>query len=104
MMDRIALNDNCKKILKTIKAGTYDVSIPREDTEDVNVLIQCGLVTATELMNGAYINANLSDKGRAYLHVNPMLKNPSIWEDKKYWITTAGSVIAIIISIIALCK
>ena len=40
-MDRIALNDNCKQILKAIKAGTYDVSIPREDTEDVNVLPSC---------------------------------------------------------------
>ena len=38
------------------------------------------------------------------MYDNPKLNNPSIWDDKKYIITTVISVVALIISIIALLK
>ena len=101
-MERIELSKRSKKILLALKANKYPASIPTEDANDITVLIEEGLIKATSLMNNQYCAASLNQKGKAYLHCNPRLKNPSIWEDKKYWITTSISVLAIIISIIAL--
>ena len=39
---------------------------------------------------------------KKFLDRNPKLKNPSIWEDTKYWITTAFALVASIISIISI--
>ena len=46
----------------------------------------------------------LTDRGKAYIASNPSLKNPTIWDDKKYIINTIISVAALIVAIIALFK
>ena len=101
-MERIELSKKSKAILFALKANKYPASIPTEDANDITVLIEEGLIKATALINNQYSAASLTQKGKAYLHCNPKLKNPSIWEDKKYWITTSISILAIIISIVAL--
>ena len=101
-MERIELSKRSKNILFALKASQYPASIPTEDVNDIIVLIEEGLIKATPLINNQYCAASLTQKGKAYLHCNPRLKNPSIWDDKKYWITTSISVMAIIISIVAL--
>jgi autotransporter-associated beta strand protein len=53
---------------------------------------------------GGIIVTGLTDIGEAYLYSNPQLKDPSIWDDKKYWINTAISLVALIVAIIALFK
>ena len=75
--------------------------MPKEyDDNDIILLEQEELLHAERTMDGlAYIE--LTDKGKAYMHVNPKLKNPSIWDDKKYWITTGISVVSLAFSIYA---
>lgn len=99
-MEKIKLNDNCKRLLKEIKNGSYQEGI-ESDLEDLNFLNTKGLINAIQTLNG-YVITGLTDEGRAYLHSNPDLKNPSIWDDKKYLINTAISVIALVVAIIAL--
>ena len=99
-MEKITLSDNCKRLLKEIKSGLYQ-DILEPDIEDLNFLKTEGLIDAVAITTD-YMVKGLTDKGRAYLYSNPDLKNPSIWDDKKYWINTAISVFALIIAIIAL--
>ena len=47
---------------------------------------------------------DLTDRGRAYIACNPTLKNPTIWDDRKYIINMIISVAALIVAIIALFK
>lgn len=100
-MERIHLTDPCKKILQAIKHKKYN-EIPQSDTEDLLLLEHIGLVDVVWCEFGYAIIANLSNKGIAYMKVNPKLKNPSIFEDKKFWINTAISFAALIVAIIAL--
>jgi hypothetical protein len=100
-MDKIHLNDNCKAIIIAIKNNTYEVK--DADSEDINHLHTLGLIDVISTKDGDFVDG-LTDEGRAYLYTNPTLKNPSIWDDKKYWINTVISVLALIIAIIALFK
>lgn len=99
-MDKIKLNNNCKRLLKEIRNNSYCNGI-ESDLEDLNLLKILGLIKAVATTTG-FVVTGLTDEGRAYLHSNPDLKNPSIWDDKKYWINTAISVLALIVAIIAL--
>ena len=98
-MEKIALNDNCKAIINAIKNDTYEER--NADSEDINLLHTLGFIDVTSTKDGDFVDG-LTDKGREYLHSNPDLKNPSIWDDKKYWINTAISFAALIVSIIAI--
>ena len=102
-MERIYLTKSCKRILQAIKNKKYS-NIPKNDTEDLLLLEQMGLVDVKWCEFGFAIIVNLSNKGVAYMRVNPELKNPSIWDDKKYWINTVISVLALIVAIVALFK
>jgi hypothetical protein len=99
-MTRIELPDTCKSILFAIKDKRYS-NIPKEDELDLYLLEYEGLVEVKRSEFGNALIANLTNKGIVYMHSNPKLKNPSLWEDTKYWITTAFAIIAIIISIIS---
>ena len=101
-MERIALNDNQKRLLRAIQKGESNLEIAERDIEDANVLIQENLIQVASDKAGGLSAPRLTDNGRAYIHQNPKLKNPSIWEDKKYWITTSISFVALLMSIIAL--
>ena len=101
-MEKIELNNNCKKLLNKIKSGSYQQG-EKADLEDLNFLKTKGLIKAIATTSGIIVTG-LTAEGRAYLHSNPNLKNPSIWDDKKYLITTAISFAALIVSIIALLK
>lgn len=100
-MDKIKLNDKCKAILMAIKNDTYEDNIA--NSEDINFLCTLGLIDVISTKDGDFVDG-LTDKGRAYLHSNPTLKNPSILDDKKYLINTAISILALIVAIIALFK
>lgn len=101
-MERIELNKNCKQILCELSTASY--SRKTDDISDLYILQAVGLIQGSHTKDAQFAFIKLTDYGKAYLSWNPKLKNPSIWEDKKYWITTIVSIIAIIISIIALCK
>lgn len=100
-MEKIYLPKSCKKILRKIQNNEYD-RIPVQDTADLLFLENNGLVRVVWCEFGYAVIANLTEKGIIYLHINPKLKNPSIFEDKKFWINTAISVAALVVAIIAL--
>ena len=100
-MEKIYLPKSCKKILRKIQNNEYD-RIPVQDTADLLFLEHNRLVRVVWCEFGYAVIANLTEKGIIYLHINPKLKNPSIFEDKKFWINTAISVAALVVAIIAL--
>lgn len=104
-MEKIKLTPRSKEILFDLQSNRYSPNISDEDMNDIISLIEYGFIIANKFAGcNKYTNARLTRKGIAYLHNNPKLKNPSIWDDKKYLITTLISLISIIISIIALYK
>jgi hypothetical protein len=104
-VEKIKLTPRSKEILFDLQSNRYSPDISDEDMNDIISLIEYGFIIANKFVScNKYTNARLTSKGIAYLHNNPKLKNPSIWDDKKYLITTLISLISIIISIIALYK
>lgn len=101
-MDKIYLTDNAKRILLSLKQD--EDFMPKEtDENDVILLEQEELLHAERKCDGlAFVE--LTDKAIAYMHVNPKLNNPSIWDDKKYIITTLIAILALIVSFISLFK
>ncbi len=103
-MDKITLSKTEKRILLGLNTKTYPNQVPKEDSGAMNLLEVNRFVTTTKINGGILINPQLTAFGKAYLSANPKLKNPSIWDDKKYIINTLISVIALAVAIIALFK
>ena len=103
-MERITLSKNCKLILFQLQGRKAKILYKNGEYDDVKYLVTKGLITAKELGKKAYCDLQLTDIGLSYLYENPKLKNPSIWDDKKYLINTAISILALIVAIIALFK
>ncbi len=99
-MERIELSKTCKMILRAVKNGDYKKY--EICYEDILVLIYHGLITGTEVSGRKFMNLQLTKKGIAYITWNKELKNPTIWEDKKFWIATAISIISVLISLVSL--
>lgn len=81
-MEKIRLTENAKAILLALKSNNYSNPIPQKDYEDIIFLKQCGLVEIMDAETGLIILVELSEYGKAYLHINPKLKNPTLWDDK----------------------
>lgn len=103
-MERIELSKKQRAIYNAIAREEYPNVCNKEDIEDIIVLREKGLVRGINVISGDIVAVRLTDQGRAYLHQNPKLKNPSVWQDKKYIINTAISLVALVVSIIALIK
>ncbi len=101
-MEKVKLTDRCKEILIGLNDRTYQPL--KEDNEALLLLHEYGFLAGNRLTTEEMQTCRITPKGQAYLYYNPKLKNPSIWDDKKYIITTVISVVALIISIIALIK
>lgn len=106
-MERIELSKRGKQIILALYKGEYPGQVPDEDYEEFNLLEVQGIVHAvkTKGANRCEMHApRLTDEGLAYVAANPKLKNPSIWDDKKYIINTIISIVALAVAIIALFK
>lgn len=106
-MDKIKISKRGKIILSLLRNGNYPDSVPDYDYDEFIVLEVDGLVCGSKCKGGkevAIIAPRLTEDGKAYITSNPKLKNPSIWDDKKYIINTIISVIALGVSIFALLK
>ena len=101
-MERIKLSKSCKEILLALKNKTFDDNTEFDDNS-VIYLSTIGFIEVIKTTCGNIVTG-FTDIGEAYLYSNPRLKDPSIWDDKKYWINTAISLIALIVAIIALFK
>lgn len=102
-MDRIKLSKEEKLLLKRLSARKYPDQVLEEDLKVFMILENESLVHGTKCKDGI-LAPRLTAMGEAYIASNPKLKNPSIWEDTKYIINTTISIIALIISLIALIK
>lgn len=98
-MEKIELTKRGRKILFLLKEKKYTPL--NEDSEELNLLAEEGLGNGTRRFDQTFVDFKLTDKGRAYLLSNPKLKGPSIWDDKKYWITTGFTFVALALSIYA---
>lgn len=102
-MDRIKLSKEEKLLLKRLSARKYPDQVLEEDLKVFMILENESLVHGTKGKDGI-LAPRLTAMGEAYIASNPKLKNPCIWEDTKYIINTTISIIALIISLIALIK
>lgn len=102
-MDRIKLSKEEKLLLKRLSARKYPDQVLEEDLKVFMILENESLVHGTKGKD-EILAPRLTAMGEAYIASNPKLKNPSIWEDTKYIINTTISIIALIISLIALIK
>lgn len=102
-MDRIKLSKKEKLLLKKLSVRKYPDQVLEEDIDAFIILKNESLVHGTKGKDGI-LAPRLTELGEAYIASNPKLKNPSIWEDTKYIINTTISIVALIISIIALTK
>lgn len=102
-MDGIKLSKEEKLLLKRLSARKYPDQVLEEDLKVFMILENESLVHGTKGKDGI-LAPRLTAMGEAYIASNPKLKNPSIWEDTKYIINTTISIIALIISLIALIK
>lgn len=103
-MQRIHLSENSKRILLELQSRNYQLLYHKDDYYDIHSLISLGLISATELPAYNFAHVKLTLKGRMYLHENPQLKNPCIWDDKQYLINTVISLLALVVAIIALFR
>ena len=98
-MEKIKLTNNAKRILLILNKNEESV-ISDADERDLYLLEQEELIVLEGCKNG-YPFPEITRKGLSYVQMNPKLSNPSIWDDKKYWITTGISLAALVLSIYA---
>lgn len=106
-MEKVKLSKDSKRILLALCNGKYPDRVPESDLEFFNLLEVEGFVKSAHTKGDGHMEMlapRLTEEGKAYITTNPTLKNPSIWDDKKYIINTIISVLALIVAIIALIK
>ena len=106
-MERVKLSKDCKRILLALYNERYSNRVPESDLEFFNLLEVKGFVKSSHTKGDGHIEMfapRLTEEGLAYITTNPSLKDPSIWDDKKYTINTVISVVALLVAIIALVK
>ena len=103
-MERIKLSEKGKMILNAIHNNNGSEKQYLKEYDEIQTLIFYDLVSGDELMDNSFWDIQLTPKGEEYFRLNPNLKNPSIWDDKKYIITTIISSLALILSLIAIFK
>ena len=82
-MEKIELPNECKALMFAMSNVSH-IQPNRNDNSDqwLRVLEYYGLVKGVKNEQDNYIMAELSDKGKVYLTLNPKLKDPSFWDDK----------------------
>lgn len=97
-MEKIKLTKNAKRLFLLIgKHELPNKPLPENDIMDVCLLKEEGFITFTNTSHGP-ANVDITERGIAYIRINPKLKNPTIWDDKKYLINTTISILALLIS------
>lgn len=99
-MEKVKLTKRAKQILRDI--GNKSYKQVKSDYNDLIILEDAGLVKGSSASGDRFWTVKITEKGENYLVINPKLSNPSIWDDKKYIITTAISILAFIASLIAI--
>lgn len=82
-MDKIELPNECKALMLAMSGKPHIEPNHKDDTDKwLEVLEYYELISGAKNEQGLYMIAELSQKGRVYMTLNPELKNPSFWDDK----------------------
>ena len=98
MLDKIKLTKRAKEIL--LQKANHKYEITKEDKAALLELEDMGLMHITKLTDGTMWSCSISEKGKAYLEINPKLSNPRIWHDRKWLIGIIITIIGILVPII----
>ena len=90
--EKIELTEKEKKIFFELANDTYEID--SNDFRELEHLEYLGLGTGIKGEFGVYFDYELTDKAKAYVFENPKLKNPSILDDKKFWIKLGSTIIS----------
>ncbi|MFR9546186.1 MAG: hypothetical protein SNJ29_11495 [Rikenellaceae bacterium] len=101
-MEKIFLSKEEKRLLAPILSKGFGANFSDEDNQWLYLLEEKGFIHTNKCEGGSVYTASRTDYAVAYVAFNPDLSNPSIWDDKKYLVTTAISLFAVVISILAL--
>ena len=77
-MERIRLTKREKRVLKTLHRQDF-TALSEFDTASVRSLSTHGLVHAAYIEGGGIEDAKLTNMGKAYMQLNPKLRNPVNW-------------------------
>lgn len=83
---KIELTQREKEIIVLLATDKYDIDNSSNDFKELEHLEFLGLGEGIKGEFDVYFDFELSSKAKAYLFENPKLKDPSIWDDKKFWI------------------
>ena len=89
--DKIELTKREKEIIVMASNDSYQVK--EEDYKELKHLAFLGLGETMDGEFGQIFEFELSNKAKAYLFENPKLKNPSIFDDKKFWFELVSNII-----------
>lgn len=101
-MDKIKLSKEEKQFLLALNNSDTKMNFDNLTRAHLFFLEQQGFIELFETEYGKIVHVVLTDFGKSYLLENPELKNPTIFDDKKFWITTSISIVALIVSAFAL--
>ncbi len=89
--NKIELTKKEKKIFIDLANDTFDIN--SDDFSELEHLEYLGLGKGIKGEFGDYFDFELTSKAKAYVFENPKLKNPSILDDKKFWIEICSNLI-----------
>ena len=90
-MNKIELTKKEKEIIFELAKENYILS--DDDTNELKHLAYLGIGKGIESEFGGYFDYELTEKAKAYISENPKLKNPSILDDKKFWLELLTNII-----------
>ncbi len=93
-MEKIKLTKREKEIVIALANKTYSIDDSVKDSNELEHLEFIGLGKGIICEFGGYLDYRLSPQAKAYLFENPKLKNPSILDDKKFWIDLIANLIS----------
>ena len=97
-MERMYLTDRAKVILLAL-SKEEEFEINESDEKDLILLKEEDLIELEGTKDGM-LYPEITDKGIAYVHINPKLTNPSIWQDYKWIITSLIAIIGVLVTIL----
>lgn len=92
-MEKVKLTSREKEIIIALANNTYSNDNSVKDSSELEHLEYIGLGKGITCEFGGYLDYRLTPKAKAYLFENPKLKDPSILDDKKFWIDFVANLI-----------
>lgn len=92
-MDKVHLTKREKEIIVLLASKNYKLDNSSSDFAELEHLEYIGLGKGIKCEFGGYLDYRLTPTAKAYLFENPKLKDPSIFEDSKFWIELVANIL-----------